>query len=223
MGGSVRLQPAQRIQVGCRRSVRNAQVKAAVQSGMLRIVARSGAPGVDHRMDAVSETELVADGLDHRLDPRVIPLQRIGGAIFTAVLALGALVAVFINLLGEDGAFNLRWFVMPAVWFTVLLLLAWNSYAWPPRAYRYTSYRIDDQGIEIRKGVFWRVVINVPRSRVQHIDVSQGPVERRFGLGTLVIYTAGTDHAKVELEGLEHGRAMRIREHLLPSGSGDAV
>jgi hypothetical protein len=38
-----------------------------------------------------------------------------------------------------------------------------------------------------------------------------------------VIYTAGTDHAKVELEGLEHGLALRVREHLLPSGAGDAV
>ena len=63
----------------------------------------------------------------------------------------------------------------------------------------------------------------MPRSRVQHIDVSQGPIERRYGLGTLVIYTAGTDHAKVVLSGLEHGRALRIREHLLPSEAGDAV
>ena len=104
-----------------------------------------------------------------------------------------------------------------------VLVFATLSYRWPPRAYQHTSYRVDDQGIEIRRGVYWRVVINVPRSRVQHIDVSQGPIERRYGLGTLVIYTAGTDHAKVELEGLEHGRALRIREHLLPSESGDAV
>ena len=98
-----------------------------------------------------------------------------------------------------------------------------SSASWPPRAYRYTSYRVDDQSIEIRRGVWFRVVINVPRSRVQHIDVSQGPIERRYDLGTLIIYTAGTEHAKVELEGLEHGRAMLIREHLLPSGVSDAV
>ena len=110
-----------------------------------------------------------------------------------------------------------------AVWFVLVLLLAWHSYRWPPIAYEHTSYRIDEQGLEIRKGVYWRVVINVPRSRVQHIDVSQGPIERRFGLGTLVVYTAGTDHAKVELEGLEHGRALAIRDYLLPSESSDAV
>jgi uncharacterized protein len=167
-------------------------------------------------MVAVSELEPVADGMDHSLDPRVIPLQRIGGGIFTAILAIGSLVGL---VLAEDGSIWLRL----AVWLAVVLLAAWHFYQWPPRAYQHTSYRVDDQGIEIRRGVFWRVVINVPRSRVQHIDVSQGPIERRYGLGTLIVFTAGTDHAKVELEGLEHGRALRIREHLLPSESGDAV
>ena len=113
--------------------------------------------------------------------------------------------------------------VLPGLWLVLALFGAWHAYRWPPRAYQHTFYRIDEQGVEIRKGVYWRIVINVPRSRVQHIDVSQGPIERRYGLGTLVIYTAGTDHAKVELSGLEHGRALRIREHLLPSEAGDAV
>lgn len=157
------------------------------------------------------------------LDPRVIPLQRITGGIFTAVIAMVSLVALGINLLVEDDAFGWTWLLRPAVWLVLVVLFAWHSYRWPARAYQHTSYRVDDQGIEIRRGVYWRLVINVPRSRVQHIDVSQGPIERRYGLGTLVIYTAGTDHAKVELEGLEHGRALRIREHLLPSGSSDAV
>ena len=153
----------------------------------------------------------------------MISLQRITGGIFSAMVAAGSLVGVGINLLREGDASGARWIVLPAVWLMLALLLAWQSYRWPPVAYEHTSYRIDDQGIEIRTGVYWRVVINVPRSRVQHIDVSQGPVERRYGLGTLVIYTAGTEHAKVDLEGLEHGRALRIREHLLPSGASDAV
>ena len=165
---------------------------------------------------------LVADGADHRLDPRVIPLQRITGAIFTAILAAGSLLALGISMLREDDA-GAMVMVRPIVWFVLVLLLTWHSYRWPPIAYEHTSYRVDEQGLEISKGVYWRAVINVPRSRVQHIDVSQGPIERRFGLGTLVVYTAGTDHAKVDLEGLEHGRALAIRDYLLPSESSDAV
>ena len=171
----------------------------------------------------MSDDAIVADGGEHQLDPRVIPLQQITGGIFTAVIAAGSFLGVLFNLLRESEAGGVRWILLPALWLLSVLFLAWHSYRWPPRAYEHTFYRVDDQGIEIRKGVYWRVVINVPRSRVQHIDVSQGPVERRYGLGTLVIYTAGTEHAKVELEGLEHGRALRIREHLLPSGASDAV
>lgn len=171
----------------------------------------------------MSDHPPVSDGLDHPLDPRVIALWRIAGGIFTAIVATGSLLALGIVLLTADNFTGWLRALLPVAWLAMVLLGAWHAYRWPPRRYQHTSYRVDDQGIEIRTGVFWRVVINVPRSRVQHIDVSQGPTERRFGLGTLVIYTAGTDHAKVDLDGLEHGVALRIREHLLPTGVGDAV
>ena len=171
----------------------------------------------------MTESDSVADGQEHSLDLRVIPLQRISGSLFAAAVAAVSLIAIVISLIAEDGPLS-AWHALRLVgWLVAVLALAWQAFSWPVRAYHHTSYRVDELGIEIRKGVFWRVVINVPKSRVQHIDVSQGPLERRYGLGKLVIYTAGTDHAKVELEGLEHGRALRVREHLLPSGAGDAV
>jgi membrane protein YdbS with pleckstrin-like domain len=82
---------------------------------------------------------------------------------------------------------------------------------------------VDELGLEIHRGVYWRTITNVPRSRIQHTDVSQGPLERAHGLGTLVVYTAGTQHAQVKLPGLELAVAQRIRTHLLPSDQGDAV
>ena len=165
----------------------------------------------------------VADGEDRALDPRSIHVQRIAGWIFTACVAVASLAGLGIfGLTADDMPRWLRW-LLPGLWLTATILLAWHAHRWPVREYRHTSYRVDSLGIEIRRGVFWRVTINVPRSRVQHTDVSQGPVERRFGLGTLVIYTAGTDHAKVDLAGLEHVVALRLRDHLLPSGNTDAV
>ena len=167
------------------------------------------------RINGVSDPDLIADGLDHQLDPRVIPLERIAGGITTAGLAAASFIGISFALLASDDMPSVLRMVLPVLWVVLVLFGAWHADVWPPRAYQHTFYRIDEQGVEIRKGVYWRIVINVPRSRVQHIDVSQGPIERRYGLGTLVIYTAGTDHAKVELSGLEHGRALRIREHLL--------
>lgn len=168
------------------------------------------------------EPPSVADGVEHLLDHRAVTLQRVVGWITTGSVSFGMLATVSIILLAAS----------PPGWVTALLLLAWVSvtaglgwflHRWPEVEHRHASYKVDAEGIEIRKGVVWRLVVNVPRSRVQHTDVSQGPLERTHGLGTLVIYTAGTDHAKVNLHGLDHGTALRIRDHLLPGDGRDAV
>jgi membrane protein YdbS with pleckstrin-like domain len=168
------------------------------------------------------EASTLAAGVDRRLDPQYVPLQRLVGWIVTACLAFGLLIGVaIIWLTGELP----RWanlLLLPS-WLLASAAIAWFSYRWPVRVYRATSYTLDDRGIEIRSGVYWRSVTSVPRTRVQHIDVSQGPMERSFGLGRLVIHTAGTDHSRVELPGLSHPVALAIRNHLLPQGSDDAI
>lgn len=163
-----------------------------------------------------------ADGADRRLDPRYIPLQQKVGWIATACIAAASLVAVLI-VWTSTGFSPAALLVLALLWLAMNGALAWHAQGWPAIEYRHMFYRIDGQGIEIRRGVYWREIINIPRSRVQHTDVSQGPLERTHGLGTLVIYTAGTDHARVDLPGLDHRTALGIREQLLPKEEGDAV
>jgi membrane protein YdbS with pleckstrin-like domain len=164
----------------------------------------------------------VADGNVHRLDPRVVPMHRIVGFIVTVCVSLSILLGGVIALVVRSIPGS-RLALVVAIWVLVSLVLGWFCYIWPPIEFRHMSYRVDRDGIEIRHGVFWRTVISVPRSRVQHLDVSQGPLQRSFGLGTLRIYTAGTEHAQVDLAGLEHTRALRIRDFLLPGDSNDVV
>jgi len=163
----------------------------------------------------------IADGVERRLDPRSVRLERATGWITWAAISLGLLVAQGILLatpapgwvkLGVAGLLG-----------AVVLALAWTAHRWPEIHHRHVSYRVDELGIEIRQGVLWRGVTSVPRSRVQHTDVSQGPLERRYGLGKLSIFTAGTVHAQVDLGGLDHATALRIRDHLLPREGGDGV
>ena len=174
--------------------------------------------GVDAQPPAEPTAADIADGRPRALDPRVVTLRRIGGAITATVLATGSLVALLVAALAGDVAQPVA-IALGALWTAAVLALGWRVYAWPAVDYRHQSYRVDEDGIEIRRGVFWREVINVPRSRIQHTDVAQGPIERRYGLGPLVVYTAGSDHARVSLDGLSHDVALRIREHLLPTGS----
>jgi hypothetical protein len=173
----------------------------------------------------VTDAPPIADGVDRRLDPRYIPLQQKVGWIVTACMAPASLVMVFV--VWASTGFSLAALLgLMLLWVAANAALAWHAQGWPAIEYRHASYRVDAQGIEIRRGVYWRRILNIPRSRVQHTDVSQGPLERTHGLGTLVIYTAGTDHARVDLPGLDHQTALRIREHLLPAAEreeGDAV
>ena len=167
-------------------------------------------------------TDAVADGVEHRLDPRVILFHRIGGWIFTGLLAAASFLAL-LAIWVANGATAAGLLMGGFAWMAGVAALAWHAHRWPAIDYRHASYRIDGRCLEIRRGVYWRTVVAVPRSRVQHTDVSQGPLERHHGLGTLVIYTAGTQHSQISLAGLDFTVARRIRTHLLPNQDVDAV
>jgi uncharacterized protein len=168
-----------------------------------------------------SETTIsIADGVRRQVDPRWIPLQRVHGLVFAGLVALASFMAS-VTLSVANGIVWLL-LVLP-VWAAGVAVLTWQVLRWPPIAYRFTSYLVDDAGLEIARGVYWRTITNIPKSRIQHTDVSQGPLERKHGLGTLVVYTAGTQHSQVKLPGLEFATAQRIRAHLLPRDEGDAV
>ena len=61
----------------------------------------------------------------------------------------------------------------------------------------------------------------VPRSRVQHLDIERGPIERRFGLATLVVHTAGTRLHALRQPGLLAADALALRDALLPEADRD--
>ena len=81
----------------------------------------------------MTEPAVVADGVDHRLDPRVIPLQRITGAIFTALIAAGIALGARHQHARRDDDPDAHVDAAAMVWLVLVLLLAWHSYRWPPR------------------------------------------------------------------------------------------
>ena len=150
-----------------------------------------------------------------RLDPRYITMECRAGGLWSIGMAIFWLAIVLSAATLTPAAPDYR---LPLVVFWAIATVAhvaWYQYK-PRLAYRHSSFRVDGEGIEIRRGAIFRSIISVPRSRVQHTDVAQGPFERHHGLGTLQIYTAGVSHAHVPLSGLAHERAIEIRDALLP-------
>jgi len=166
--------------------------------------------------------DAIADGREHRLAPEVVRAERVAGWIFAGPVAAASLATAAVLYFMADPPTVVEVLVVVAA-AVFSASLAWAAHVWPALHYRYRSYRVTPLGIQIRRGVLWRTTNSIPRSRVQHTDVSQGPIERRFGLAHLVIHTAGTMSASVTLEGLRHDTAILIRNHLLGSGEDDAV
>ena len=165
----------------------------------------------------------IADGVERPVDPEWVTATRISSSIAACVFGVpvlggGIAAAVFSDRLGGVGTA-----AIDLVAIALLALLAWSALVWPRIQYRHLRYRVDPTGLAIRRGVLWREDLRVPRSRVQHTDVNQGPIERSFGLSTLIVFTAGTQHAKVSLDGLPDATARAIRDFLVDGGDEDGV
>ncbi|UNK41841.1 PH domain-containing protein [Luteimonas sp. S4-F44] len=102
----------------------------------------------------------------------------------------------------------------------LVLLPAWTVWIARRRWLR-TRWRLDDDGLGIRRGHLWRSDVRVPGNRVQHLDIRRGPLERAFGLSTLTVHTAGTRNSAVALSGLDHAQAERLRDALAARAARD--
>ena len=164
----------------------------------------------------------IVDGEEHAVDPRSVTVDRIVAIPTITGIAMAAFLGVTIAW-AADGVPTWLYLPLLAGWVVIAGCVLVLGYKWPELHHRHLRYRVDEAGVRIRRGVLWRTVISIPASRVQHTDVSQGPLQRHYELATLTVHTAGTQGASIELSGLEHSVARRLRDHLLPDHEADVV
>lgn len=153
------------------------------------------------------------------LDPRVVSLWRLHSAIGSLVLLGAALAGGVIVAVRYRPA--LEW--VGAGWLLLALVRTVYVFWYPPQAYRAWAYRVDARVLEARHGIWFRVLTLLPLSRLQHVDLNRGPLERMLGLASLTLYTAGSQASTVDIPGLDEAEAMRLRDHLLTLGGDDGV
>lgn len=171
-------------------------------------------------MLARPEVDVPSGDAPQRLDPRSVTVGRIAGWIFVVILAGSTFPGLLLALIVKGG---LGLWIGTLAALTMTAGVGFLAQVGPAWHYRHTWYRVNANGIEIGRGRFWQRLITVPHARVQHIDVVRGPIERRFGLATLIIYTAGHAHSEVKIEGLSHESALDLRERLVKEKGRDAV
>jgi uncharacterized protein len=152
------------------------------------------------------------------LHPNARTAMRLFGAssLGGVYLVPAAMLLIAWDSLGWSGGVRVAAWAIGAL----LVLLA----GWVAGGVRWsrTGFALDAAALRIRRGIFWRSETLVPRSRVQHTDLNRGPLDRRLGLATLKVYTAGTKLASVSLDGLPAERAAELRDALVAADD-DAV
>ncbi len=138
------------------------------------------------------------------LPPRGAWLAALGGVMLGIPLAVGATFA------SQASGWGSPWLAAPAGLLIGAVLGAWVSV----RRHLRTRWKLDDSGFAVRRGNWWQSETHVPISRVQHLDLKRGPLERGLGLATLVVHTAGTRQATVNVQALDAADAERLRDRL---------
>ena len=109
-------------------------------------------------------------------------------ALIFVVLPLAALAVFFGGSMTEDSTGSVIGWIAAGVLAGQQVL---QILLYPPIEYIQWQYLIAPDRIEIKKGIFYKTHTVIPISRIQHVAVTQGVLQRPFRLSTVQIHTAG--------------------------------
>jgi membrane protein YdbS with pleckstrin-like domain len=77
------------------------------------------------------------------------------------------------------------------------------------------TFALRELDLNYSSGLFFRKTISQPITRIQHIELKSGPIERYIGLATLQVFSAGGATHTFEIPGLEVDTAQKLRQFIL--------
>lgn len=103
------------------------------------------------------------------------------------LLMLVSIVGVFIYTYVRSLIGLIVWITFFATFIAVILPIAF----WIGKYVESISFTLERDRVIFERGVWWRTKSFVPYNRITNVDVVQGPISRAFGLGKVMIQTAG--------------------------------
>ena len=147
-------------------------------------------------------------GMDVKFLRRLLTQTAI--AFVFIVIGVSSMQAIFNVAFAEEGidmSFGWLWLLIPLVAVPVLV--------WPAISVPRMAYAIRDKDVLYKSGVFWQTVTAVPFNRIQHVEKSSTPLDRRFGLATLQLFTAGGSGGDLKIHGLSAQTAENLRVFII--------
>lgn len=100
-----------------------------------------------------------------------------------------------------------------AVW---LVVLAWGWWLIGRRV-RSFGYAERAEDLLVTSGIMFRRLVIVPYGRMQLVDITAGPLDRRLGVATVQLHTAAAS-TNATIPGLPPGEASGLRDRLAARG-----
>lgn len=127
--------------------------------------------------------------------------------ISTVVLSLVALIVqYFTQDLANTIAFHASY---------VILSIGLISALWGYYSDRKKAYALRELDVSYRSGLIFRKTITQPILRIQHVEITRGPIERKLGLATLLLFSAGGALHTFAIPGLPDERAEQLKQYIL--------
>lgn len=137
--------------------------------------------------------------------------QYVVAALILCLLLIPCIVFIIVGLTIGIAISGGVWLVIAALTFLSI------GYSFPFR-----GYAIRTHDITYRKGWLFRSRTTIPFNRIQHSEISQGPLDRRYHLSSLKIFTAGGSTSDLTIPGLLPEEAQRLHEFITGQTSADA-
>lgn len=143
------------------------------------------------------------------LSPRYTWLYCIQVLVFFAVLiAAAAIIFVTNSNLAAQPVKAQLWVLAPVI-ILCTLFAAMSA--------RAKKYMLSEHHLSFYAGVLFKSVVVQPFTRLQHIEITRGPLERVLGLATLRLFSAGGSQHTMAIPGLPVAAAERLRSSILDS------
>jgi hypothetical protein len=147
----------------------------------------------------------------HELHPRYARVV-LGVALAFETLALMAVTVLLFAVLVPNAGLPVAIASLAyGLVIALFLFLGWFSH----KSASVIRYAIREHDVIVHSGVFWKKETVQPIRRIQHVEQHQGPIDKRYGLYELKLFSAGTGQFTFRIPGLDATAAARIKQFIL--------
>lgn len=105
---------------------------------------------------------------------------------------------------------NFTWYYWLPAWAVLLAVLLILDI----KGFTIKGYAIRSKDISYKSGLIFFTQSSIPFNRIQHCEISQGPLGRLFDLASVRVYTAGGGSSDMVIQGLHKERAQKLRDYI---------